>query len=232
MKPTQVLRYTLSTFLLLTLSCSTPYYLSGDFDYRTADHDEVAILPVDVIFSGKIPADLSEADIQTIEVAEARAFQISMHNEILRSTKGGKKPLRVDIQHYSTTQKLLQEHGLEVWQTWEADPAELAGILGVDAVVKARVEKMRFLTDLESYGIEVAIRVAEVITRVGWFPWIPGDATRAKTIYADFSLIDGESGATLWNISFEKDADWREPANEIIDGVTRRAAKHFPYREE
>jgi hypothetical protein len=231
MKVAPQLKYLLLPLFLLLPSCATPYYLSEDFDYRTAFHREIAVLPVVVIYCGKIPSNLSEADIQTIEVAESRAFQISLHNEILRSTRGGKKPLRVDVQHYNTTLKILRQQGWEVRETWEADPAELAAALKVDAVVIARVEKMRFLTDLESLGIEVAIGVAEESKRCKWFPWIPLD-TRAETIYADFSLIDRESGATLWSIYLEKDADWREPANEVINGVTRKAAKHFPYREE
>lgn len=220
----------LAISLLLLSACSTPYYIAHDFEARTFDHERVAILPIEVLFTGRLPEALTEADLQKIQAAEARAFQISFYNEILRSTKSGRKPIHVTLQHYSRTLDIMEEYGMSIEESFDYNPAELAEMLEVDAVVKARIEKERFLTDLESYGIEMGIRLGEVLSRIPIGPWLPPNATRAKTIRADYTLLDGDDNATLWSIAFDVDADWREPANEIIDGISRRAAKQFPYR--
>lgn len=39
-----------------------------------------------------------------------------------------------------------------------------------------------------------------------------------------------EPSCGVWPIAFDIDADWRRPSNEIIDEVSRRAARKFPYR--
>ncbi len=183
-----------------------------------------------MIFTGKMPDDLTEQDILHIEEAESRAFQISFLNELLRSTRSGKKPLSVDIQHYQKTLNQLEAEGISIRKSWEMSPEELADLLGVDAVVRARIEKARLMSDLESYGIDMSVRIINILTNYQWFPWFPPISSQNKEIVADFSLLEREEGRVLWSISFDKGADWRQPANEIIDDISRRAAKKFPYR--
>lgn len=226
---------TLSRSLLflgaLFYSSCTPHYIAANFDEKVADHQMVAILPVEVIFTGKIPEEISESDLLILQEAEAQAFQISLYNEILRSTKSGRKPILVDIQHYRQTLDRLDERCAGLPDIWRRDPAELAEILGVDAVVKARIEKMRFMSDLESYGIDLGLHLAQLFAGGSFWPWLPPGVTRAKNIRADYALLDGADGKTLWQVAFDVDADWRRPSNEIIDDISRRAARKFPYRE-
>ena len=207
------------------------YYMVADFDSRTADHKTIAILPFEMIFTGVKPEKLTDQDLQAIGEAESKAFLISFYNEILRSTQGGKKAIRVDVQHYDRTLSLLKTANMDIRSAWAKDPADLVEILGVDAVVKARVEKHRLMSDLASYGIDLGIHILSVLTDYGVLFWMPADATKSKEIKSSYSLLD-EKGAVLWSVAFDVDADWSEPANEIIDHINRRSAKTFPYRNE
>jgi hypothetical protein len=215
--------------LLLLSGCRTAYVIS-DFESRTANHKTVTILPFEMIFSGIKPEQLTDAELGKIENAESKAFMISFYNEILQSTKGGKNPIRVDIQHFDKTISILNANGIDIRSSWREDPGKLAEILGVDAVVKARIEKYRLMSDLSSYGIDLGVHIISVISNYGFWFWMPHEFTKSKEVKTSYSLLD-KQGAVLWSISYNEDADWREPANTIIDEINRKSAKTFPYRK-
>lgn len=212
-------------------ACAKPYYLSSSFVDKTKDHEVIAILPVEMIFLGTMPEGLSEIDILAIEEAESQAFQISLSNEILRSVKGGKNPLSVDFQPYSTTNQILEENDISVREVWHQKPEYLADLLQVDAVVSSRIEKYRYMSDLASYGIYVATDVIDILSQGTLRPYIPPGLSRSNDIMASCSLHDGRDGIVLWSMSQEHAADWSRPAPVVIDGINRKLARHFPYRE-
>ena len=92
------MRLTVILLALIFTSCSKDYFIADQFNEKTAHHKTIAILPFQVTTTGNLPEELSEADLFEIRQAESKAFQTSLHNEILASTQSGSKPLRVDIQ--------------------------------------------------------------------------------------------------------------------------------------
>lgn len=219
----------LIVFVGILLGGCKSYYIVSDFDERTTHHKSIAILPVEMVFTGKMPDNLTDEDLIRIGDAESKAFMISFYNEVLRSNKRGARPFRVNIQHYDRTLSLLAAAHISVRDAWHKDPAELSEILGVDAVIKGRIEKHRLMSDLASYGIDLGVRILAVLSdHRGWW-WLPAGATTAKEIKANYSLV-GDEGSVLWSISYDVDADWRQAANEIIDDINRRAVRYFPYR--
>lgn len=217
-----------ATALMLFSGCK-PYYIVSDFENRTANHKTVAVLPFEMIFSGVKPERLTDAELETIKDAESKAFMISFYNEMLQSTRGGKKPIRVDVQHYDKTLKLLNDNGINVRSSWSEDPSAMAKILGVDAVVKARVEKHRLMSDLASYGIDLGVHIINILSDYSFWLWLPPGLTKSKEVNSSYSLID-KDGITLWSISYSEEADWHKASNEIIDHINRGSAKKFPYR--
>jgi hypothetical protein len=215
--------------LLFGYGCK-PYYLAEDFNTRTADHKTVAVLPVEMIFSGMKPEKLSDSDMVRISMVESQAFMISLYNGILRSTKRGRRPIRVDLQHYEKTLSILKENNVDLRTAWKEDPGRLAGLLNVDAVVKARVEKYRLLPDVASFGIDLGTHIISVLSNYPVWIWLPAEFNKSKEVKADYSLVD-KTGNTLWSVSYEVEADWRQQSNEIIDEITRKAGKRFPYRK-
>jgi hypothetical protein len=216
-------------FLFLIVSC-TPYYIAANFNSRTAHHTKVAVLPFEILFIGRMPADLTEEDILEIEEAEAIVFQVSFYNEILRSTKNGRKPIGVDLQHYDETLDLLNKNNIGIRQSWRTNPKDLAAILGVDAVVKASIEKTRFMSDLASFGIEHGIRFFNDLTDYRLWPLALFVNTTSKKVKSSYYLLDKEDATAIWSIAYDIDADWRSPTDEIINHIIRRSARKFPYR--
>src|SRR5688572_4652712 len=86
--------------LIFLFSCKPNYYLVGDFDNKTKEHKKVAVLPVEMVFTGKKPQNLTDADIRQLEEAESLAFQISLFNGIISNANRRKKVTTVDFQPY------------------------------------------------------------------------------------------------------------------------------------
>lgn len=217
----------LTLFLLVFLTSCKKYYTTADFEEKTIDHQTIAVLPFQMSFSGIRPKELTPEDIKVIEEAESKIFQASFYDAILASTRRGKKQLRVDVQHFSKTLSLLENNGITIRDSWFEDPSKLAELLGVDAVVKSRIDKTRYMSDLASYGIEVGTQVINVLSR-GRI--IPGVSRRNKDVKTNYSLVDKNTGNTLWSIGFDYNADWRSRPEDMVDAINHRSAKKFPYR--
>lgn len=215
--------------LLIMITGCKSYFIASDFEQRTSDHKTFAVLPFEMVFTGVQPAKLTEEDIALIKVAESKAFMISFYNEVLRSTKGGSRPIRVNIQHFDKTLSLLQDHNMDIEASWREDPGKLAEILGVDAVIKGRIQKHRLMSDLASYGIDMGIRIINILSSNEFWPWVPGGATTSNEVNTSYSLLDSD-GTVLWSIAYDMDADWRQPADEVIENINRKSVKNFPYR--
>jgi hypothetical protein len=221
---------TFAAIALIFMSGCARYFIASDFNQKTANHKSIAVLPVEMIFTGNQPKNMTKEDIEKIEEAESKAFMVSMYNEILRSTKNGKKSLRVDVQSFTKTISILEEKNISVRQAWNTSPVELANILGVDAVVQSRVTKKRYMSGLASFGIDLGVQILDNLLGGGLWGAVPNQATRTDDIFASFSLVNGTDAAALYSRSFSTEADWNSPANEIIDRITRKFARKFPYR--
>src|SRR5690242_16848688 len=81
----KALPFVLVLFALFIGACSGhKYYTTSTFDQKTANHRLVAVLPAEMIFTGKKPDNLTVEDIEKIEESESRSFQQSLYNSILR----------------------------------------------------------------------------------------------------------------------------------------------------
>jgi len=216
--------------LLLVTACSKPYYQTKNFKKKTKTHTTMAILPAHMLITGFQGLDADKKDIIKQQEAESKAFQLSLQSELLKSTKNGKKAFQVEIQPINRTNKMLLESDLTITESWDEDPEALAKLLGVDAVLVTRVEKMRYFSDLASYGIDVALKLISAITK-NILPILAGkNAKKSNDIYSNWNLIEANSGNVLWSLSDQREANWNNPANETIDAMNGYMAKHFPYR--
>ncbi len=227
-----LLRVLLVPFVLLTLACTAVDYQSPQFRDLTLGHRTVAVLPFEMVFQGKAPAELTAAQIRAIEEGESLAFQTSLYFRLLNRVGQGK--IGVEVQPVEVTNRILADHRISVRESWEMPTEALARTLGVDAVVRTRVEKTRYISDLASYGIDVGTLVAaEVIyhTTNGHLPLpIPYGLSKTHDIFADGALLSGRDGGLLWRVAVYRETDWTRPANDVIDGLTKKLAKKFPYR--
>ncbi len=221
--------------LIVLVSCAGTKFTSSSFDAKTSQHKQIAILPFRVVYTGKVPKKLTPNDIEKLRYAEAAAFQKSLYTRIIRQSGTNKKDIKIEIQSIEKTNQLLKEEGLQYLVLDTTMSQELCKKLGVDAVVYASVEKERFLANLEPFGLAIA---QDVLDRLNWgnsdlndnLPQIPGNASRTYRIKTDCLLKNGVDGALLWKYAININADWKLPANEVIESVASKFSKHFPYR--
>lgn len=217
-------------FFLGFLSCA-PYYLSNRFTEQSRDHQVIAILPFEMQFTGVMPKELSEEMLSYLEEGESRAFQISFYNELRYHYRKRRKALRVEIQDYDRTLNLLAKNNIDIRQSWSMLPEELANVLNVDAVVRARIQKSRFMSDLASFGVDLGTEIISTLVRIPWRSWLGNVSNQTNLIQADYTLFDQQAGTTLWSMNFEQGTDWTKPANQLISEISHRAAQKFPYRK-
>ena len=226
----QNLLFSTCLFILIFFSaCSGhKYYTSSSFSQQTAHHKLIAVLPAEMIFTGKQPKALTPEDIEAIEETESKSFQNSLYNSILRHANTKKYFTSISVQDISTTQKMLEENGISIRESWKEDDKKLAKILGVDAVVRMRIQKKRYMSDLASMGISVGRQVLGQIGAVSRLP-IPYVSSKTNDINASCNMVSNSE--TLWNDSYKRGADYNSSSEAVIDEITDNFGKHFPYKK-
>jgi len=212
-------------------SCTTVDYTSQRFPEKTANHRTIAILPFEMVLAGRAPAGLTEQQVAEIEEAESVAFQTALYYSMLdRASADRKHPILIDIQPVERTNAILDHHDVAIRDSWTMPAEGLSNLLGVDAVVRTTLQKTRYLSDLESYGIDVGSAVLYDVTdgRIGWV--MPLLSTTTVDIWADSTLVNGRDGDVLWKVALQRATDWQRPADDVVVSITRKLAKKLPYR--
>lgn len=221
--------FILTAFSLIVFSsCAHKYYTSSAFEQQSVKHRMIAILPAEMIFTGTQPKNLTPEDIKKIEETESRTFQNSLYNGILRYANTKKYYTTVTVQDISTTQKLLEDNGITVRDSWKEDDKKLAQMLGVDAVVRMRIQKKRYMSDLASLGIGVGTQILSHIGNANGFP-VPYVPNKTNDIFASCNVVSNNQ--TLWNDNYERSSNYNRPSEEVIDDIAENFGKHFPYRK-
>lgn len=212
---------------LLFSACSRKYYSSSFFDEQTASHKLIAVLPSEIIFTGKQPKDLTPEQIDKIEEEESRAFQQALYSNIMQHANTNKYYMFVGVQDISTTIALLEQNNISVRESWKMDDKKLAALLGVDAVVRMQITQKRYMSDYASYGVSVGKDIIRNTPLGNTLP-IPRNLGKTEDIYAYCSVVS--NSVTLWNNNYKGSADWDNPSREIIENITDSFGRTFPYK--
>lgn len=215
-------------FAVFFTSCSRQRYSqSSIFQERTRNHKLIAILPAQMIFTGKQPKEITQEQIAAIEEKESLLFQESLHNGIMRYAYTRSYELYIGIQDISTTVKLLQDNNISIRDSWVYDDRKLAQLLGVDAVVRMRVQKQRYMSDIASAGVDVGRRIINAIGNNNNFS-LPHVHNKTNDIYVSCNVVSNSQ--TIWNDSYKGAANWDTPADVVINNITDNFGQSFPYK--
>jgi hypothetical protein len=215
-------------FVLLVTSCSRPkYYASTNFMRLTENHKLIAVLPAEIIFTGKQPKNMTPESIAAMEEQESLGFARSLASGILRNANSRYYYLFINVQDVYTTRKMLEEHNISIRQSWTYDDKELAKILGVDAVVRMHVQLKRYMSDMASYGVGVGRQVLSEIGANNGFsvPYIPN---KTNDVYASYDILC--NNMTIWNDHYRSTANWNYTSDVIMDNITDNFGRYFPYK--
>lgn len=224
--PLHLLAFTL--LVIFSAGCgNTLRYASRDIDTKTIRHQQVAIVPPVITYTGPMPKDLSREDQIAIDIGESRMYQNSLYNFLLRKSY---KNVRVDMQPIERTNTLLKEADINLHESWRMDPQELAQILGVDAVIRLQVDESRYMSDLTGLGIDAGRAVVNTIFFGPSVYPFPIPATRTADIRSSCSIFDAKDGSLIWKMGVIRSTNWSRLPEMVVDDVNRKFARNFPYR--
>ena len=212
-------------FAALLFTACNRFYKNPDFEAKTQDHRTIALLPFQITITGRLPKDLTPENRKKIEEAESVAFQRSFYSQIHIVGARGSRQLSVVVQPTEKTNQILADNGIGTVESWDQDPQKLAELLGVDAVVRCKAIKQRYLSDLESIGVQVGTTILKSVFGLGYFGW----AGRTNDVEVMTNIIDATDGDNLFSGRDEVSVDWSRPANEAVEQINRRIARRFPY---
>lgn len=216
-----------SIIALVLFSCSRRHYTSSYFDQQTVHHKIIAVLPSEIVLTGKQPAEITAEQIAKMEEDESTAFQQALYSNILQYANSRRYYMFVGVQDISTTRNILESNNITIRDSWKMDDRKLTALLGVDAIVRMQIRQKRYMSDYASYGVTIGrdiIRESPIGNRLP----IPRSLGKTEDIYAYCSVIS--NSVTLWNNNYKSAADWNNPSNEIIENITDNFGRNFPYK--
>lgn len=211
---------------LIGIGCSPKYYETAAYEEYADEHQTIAVLPSQMVTTGRIPPEWTPETLARIEENESHAFQIAVFDEIAQRSGRRDGEILIHLQHYTETNAKLTEAGISARDSWTMAPGDLAALLGVDAVVRTSMRKDMWLTDLESFGINMAQTAIILFGGSSPFP-VP---TKTSDVFLSASVLDGDTGITVWNTDRRTQTDWNTRHSEIVRRLARVLARRFPYR--
>lgn len=227
MKTTHSFLFLIGILFLLSGCSSTLRYTSEDAPPRFDSHQKIAILPVELVLKGKdYPEDWEQDKITKFEAEQSSIYQQLLYQALMRHyrTTAG-----IKIQSIDKTMEILTEKRFEVKDIWNEDSYKLAQLLGVDAVVRTKIEQVRYLSDRQ------AMSVAAATNSMIWgippyaYPY-GGVSPSTATLRTTCAIIDGNDGKVLWKMGVKRDTQWNNPPKEVALNIFHKLARNFPYK--
>lgn len=210
MKPSLLLKF---LAILFFTSCGPKIYKSSEFDAAFAKHKIVAILPADVSTHLRPNEAKKLTPDQLADINEKTGYDIQdkMYSWFLR--RSDKYHYTVTFQDVTKTNALLKQAGLSYKDIVSKDRADLAKLLGVDAVIQNRSSMEKPMSE----GAAVAL---------GLLVGVWGNTNNVQTT---INIHDGKTGHLLWKYDYEAAGSIGSSTTKLVDALMRNAAKKFPY---
>jgi len=185
-------------------------------------HKTLAILPVKVTYNVNQSQayHLTSKKIEELEYSDGHLAQKLLYNNLLDSKK--KYGFSVSIQDIAQTNSLLTENKISVTEIGSYSNEQLAGILGVDAIIRCNIVTKQTISS------DAAIILGAVSSSHTINP------NPTYTGYGNIALYDAKSYELLWNydksISKRTNSDSKS-ALAILNAIMKKISKKFPYNK-
>jgi hypothetical protein len=207
----------LSLGLLLLQACSTEVYNNEAYLKATnLQGKKVAILPVEVEYTGRWPKEYTAQKKMAMEEAESVSLQNMLYSEYLYHSKSPRKKQKaVEIINVDQVNSRLHDLGIGARNAWTMNPDSLGRLLGADLVIRARVKKDRIMSDAESLGLGVATSIfnkAADNNNIGGV----NNINKTYTINYEVTLSDAGNHTVVSRLTKSSDANWHRSPEEVI----------------
>jgi hypothetical protein len=209
-------------------ACSSQVYNNKTYlQGKDISGKKVAIMPVQVEFTGKLPQGYSLQEKIAGEETESTLFQNSLYSEYLyKAKKGSRKQKAVQLINPDQINSRLKDHGISIRQSWTMSPDSLAKIIGADLILKAHVKKNRIMSESASFGIGVATTVlGSILSRNGNTQISPDNGGRTYTINIDATLTDATNNTVITRLSDQQNANWSHSPESLINATNKKIVR-------
>lgn len=222
--------------LMIFVSCGSRQNITPAYERRAPLHKVIAVVPPQTAYTGRLPKNMTPEEVAAVEELESMAYQKELYDGILWQSGPKKKDISVNLQAMSKTNQILSDSGYSIRDSWKLSPERMCAILGVDAIVRGDLQMQRFMSGLESYGLDVADDLLEILrTKIPGAEQVPlptdnFNLNRTYDVAASVQVLDGRDGVVLWGVSNRTQADWEFTPQQMVQGLSRQFANRFPYR--
>lgn len=201
----------------LTACSSSKDFLSDNFANVRNNHKRIAILPFGVQFQN--PAEYSKQKSKQIqqqgfgsrEQQASLDAQKELFIDVAKQVEKGR--YEIAFQDFNKTNKVLSESGIRLEDIPRQNKADLARLLGVDAVI---------------FG-ELVIKVTQMNNRNMMMPNYRND----DGVETDIKLFDAASGEMLWASQLSNRPNNRmDTPHQLSSSLLNQIAKNLPYRNK
>ena len=230
MKKNLLLPAVLFSFLTI-ISCSSSRNATDDFKQTTANHQVVALLPIQLAYSGELPKEMKPDEIKALQERESEKIQEQLYFELLRNNHPRKRYSKViTYQSLQTTNSVLKEKGISTEDIYKKDAREIATLLNVDAVLFTKIERRILIADKTNIAINAGQRTVDwVLSAAGKNIRTPN--LPAGRIYFSIALNEAEKGNTLWVVNDATEYGSKYTNEDVIRFFAEYAARKIPYRK-
>lgn len=187
----------MKTFILFILpallfigSCSPHVYKDKEFFSQAKLNEQtLAIMPVEVIYSGKFPKDWTAEYVAKLKEEQSIQLQEEIYEDFLfhASRKEIKKKWEVNLIDLHKLNDKLSQNGISLEESYRIPSDKLVDLLGVDMLVRGRVQNVRHMSQAAATGINIGVSVLEGILSKGGTS-VYGGRARARDLEIDLSL--------------------------------------------
>lgn len=201
-------------FIPISIFAQTNLYENPQFDQIAASHKIIGMVPFNtqVKLRPKQMKDMNDEQLDRLERSEGESIQTAMYSWFLKRKKRGDM-LGVEVQDPKTTNALLKREGIDYNNLQEYTPMELAGIMGVDAIITGDFETDKPMSE----GASVALGLL-----VGFW-----GATNSAVI--NMSVHNREDGVLLWNYNKKVAGSIGSSSEDLINVLMRKASRRLAY---
>lgn len=199
--------------LSLTILAQTHLYENPDFDQLTKDHKIIGIVPLKTTVKLR-PKDMKEMtpeQLKQLEINEGENIQFAMYSWFLKRKSNGK--LGVDIQDVSLTNSILKQNSITADNIDTYAPADLAALLGVDAVISGKFETSKPMSE----GATIALALL-----VDFY----GPTNKAVINLFIHNAADGQ---LLVNYNKEVSGSLGSSTEDLVNILMRKASRRITY---
>jgi len=204
-------RYLILVFVTALIGGCATIYSSPDLDRREKKHKQIAIVPIEsTIKYNKLPKGVTIEQIEDMEIDMTYQFQDQLYIRFLkRSTE-----YRIDFQDVEKTNLLLEKQGISGSNISQYSKAELAEILGVDALISGKI----ISTKPMSTGTAIAVGV------------IFGVWGTTNQVDVTLSVHDGADSELIWKYNHVYSGSVGSTPENLTKELMKQIARKFPYQ--